>query len=418
MECLYDPLLSPNPTTQKFAEIYCNYMGVLSFHCVLCPTEMDHDDFMVHYMIHYRDSFHHIKEEAPDDVTEINLKIAESTSTTEIEEIKVETSQANSLAYSDMKSEPSDAEYNCPDTDQSSQSSDEIDPPIVKKRGRPKNSVKFSEPKECGICGEKFEFRHLFKEHIRIHQCGPPAEVFECDICGRTAMKYKNLIDHFRYKHTSKIKCEICKKMIRKNYRIAHMKRHNNDRQFQCTICDKAFVMAGDLTAHLKLHSSSAAATKNPSLKKFTEPQTCSVCGQKFIGISAFERHIQSHGASSSLYECDICGHRVKEKKNLLSHMLFRHSGQPKAKTTCTICGKIFNRKYLSLHLRKHNLTNQKPEHICPICGKTFLVGSDLSAHIRQHNRTSEAAPCSICGKTFASTASLADHSRVHSGER
>lgn len=399
-----DPLLCP--PSQKFGEIYCDYLGVLSFHCLLCPTQMNHDEFVLHYMIHYKDFFE-IKQELPEDTIECEPNVDESESL--YTDIKLE---ASSSVCNDMKAELSDSEYSYVSADLYS----EVDPPISKKRGRPKNSTKFPEPIECGICGKSFDFRNSFKEHLRIHQCGPTPKFFECDVCGRKASKFKNLIDHFRYKHTRKIKCEICNKMIRRNYRIAHMKRHNNERNFKCTICDRAFVMAGDLTTHLKLHS--VAPIKNPSTKKFVEPKTCGVCGQKFIGISSYERHIQSHGTTPSLYECDICGRKVKEKKNLLSHMLYRHSGMPKLKQPCQICGKVFNRKYLKLHVRKHNISNQKPSHICPICGRQFLVSSDLSAHIRQHNRTAEASPCSICGKTFASAASLADHNRVHSGER
>lgn len=415
MDSQYDPLLSVNPPNQKFGEIFCNYMGVLSFHCSLCPTQWDHGEFVVHYMIHFRDVFA-IKQEVSEDSNVFEPKVSaieESESFPAVEEIKLETPQESGSVYSDIKSEPGDSEDSC--TEHSFRT--EVDPPKLRKRGRPKNSVKFDEPKECGICGATFELRTSFKEHVRVHQCGSPPKFFECDICGRKASKFKNLIDHFRYIHTRKIKCEVCKKMIRRNYRIAHMRRHNNERNFQCTLCDKAFVVAGDLTTHLKLHHS-AAPSKHPSSKKFAEPQTCGVCGQKFIGISAYERHLQSHGTTSSLYECDICGRKVKEKKNLLSHMLFRHSDMPKLKEPCSICGKVFNRKYLKLHVRKHNVTNQQPSHICPICGRQFLVSGDLSAHIRMHNRTVEATPCSICGKTFASPASLADHNRVHSGER
>lgn len=381
-------------------------MGVLSFHCLLCPTEMNYDEFVVHYIVHFRDFFE-IKQEVAEEPID-NLK-----SLPVVEEIKLEILPEVSVI--DVKSEPEDSDNSCASAEE--QLSDDNDPPRRRKRGRPKNSDKFTVPKECGICGHTFEHRKTFTEHIRIHQCGPPPKFYECDVCGRKATKLKNLVDHFRYKHTHKVECEICKKMIRRNYRVAHMKRHNNERNFKCLLCGKAFVLAGDLTTHLKFHYSTAP-TKGPSLKKFVEPKTCDVCGQKFIGISAYERHTQSHGTTASLYECDICGRKVKEKKNLLSHMMFRHSNQPKMKVPCTICGKIFNRKYLSLHVRKHNVTNQKPSHICPTCGKTFLVSGDLSAHIRQHNRIAEASPCSTCGKTFASPASLADHNRVHSGER
>lgn len=416
MDSQYDPLLSVNPPSQKFGEIYCNYMGNLSFHCVICPAQMNNDEFIAHYIIHFRDSFE-VKQEVV--CEESNDGIDESDLMPAVEEIKLEIPQASVFDSSEVKAEPIDSEEDsssCTD-----QTFSQPDPSTsARKRGRPKNSENFTEPKECGICGQKFLVRNLFKEHIRVHQRGPTPKFYLCDICGRKASKFVNLVDHFRYRHTSKVECEICKKMIRKNYRVAHMKRHTNERNFKCNFnsCERSFFTAGDLTNHLKLHYSSGRS-KAPSSKKFVEPRTCDLCGQKFIGIIAYERHIQSHGTTqSSLYECDICGQRVKEKKKLLSHMWFRHSEKTKLKASCPICKKIFNKKYLNLHVKKHNLTNQKPSHICPICGKTFLVSGDLSAHIRQHNRPTESAPCNICGKTFASAASLADHNRVHSGER
>lgn len=318
-------------------------MGVLSFHCIFCPTQLDHDEFIVHYMIHFRDVFE-IKEEVQEDpdVFEPNVGISELKP---VEEIKLELPHSSTFVCSEIKTELKD--------DDSYVSVDhllsEVESPRIVKRGRPKNSMQFNEPKKCGICGQKFIIRNSFKDHIRTHQCGPAPKFYECDICGRKATKFKNLVDHFRYKHTQKVKCKICKKMIRRSYMVAHTKRHNNERNFKCMLCDKAFVMAGDLTTHLKLHYSETPV-RLPSSKKFVEPKTCGVCEQKFIGITSYERHLQSHGTTPSLYECDICGRKVKEKKNLVSHMMFRHSGQPKVKIPCSICGKSFNRKYL-VHL-------------------------------------------------------------------
>ncbi|KAJ6633273.1 Zinc finger protein [Pseudolycoriella hygida] len=405
-----------NRPSQKFGEIYCNYMGVLTFHCVLCPQQMNYDEYIFHYMIHFRDLFE-IKQEvqeedsellAPNSIDEPLIPV--------LEEVKLEMPKVSATNLNEIKTEPWNSDDSCTSMEHFT---DDLDPPATEKRGRgrPKNSINFTEPKECGICGETFLLRRAFKEHVRVHQCGATPAFFECEICGRKATKLKNLEDHFRAKHSGRIKCEICRKMIRRHYKKCHMKRHSNERNFKCMLCDRAFVLHGDLTTHLKQHNS-GPPVKAPSSKKFDEPKTCTTCGQKFIGICAFERHMQSHGATQSLYECDICGRKVKEKKNLISHMIYRHSGIPKMKVPCKICGKIFTRKYLNLHVRKHNLLNQQPSHMCPICGKTFLVSGDLSAHIRQHNRTAEAVPCNICGKLLASQASLADHNRVHSGER
>lgn len=245
-----DPLWCVNPPNRKFGEIYCNYMGALTVHCLLCPKQMEHDEFIVHYMIHFKDFFE-IKQEIQEDLNmlEPNVGIDESAAYPLAEEIKLEVLQENSFVCSEMRAELSFSDDSYQSTDQLLS---EVSPPCLKKRGRPKNPVRFTEPKKCGICGKSgFIHQNSFKDHIRIHQCGPSPKFFECDICGRRATKLKNLIDHFRYKHTQKIRCETCKKMIRRNYMVAHMKRHNNERNYKCTLCDRSFVMAGEFIVKL-----------------------------------------------------------------------------------------------------------------------------------------------------------------------
>lgn len=101
------PITTNHETTskRKFGEIYCNDMGVLSYHCILCPAEMDHsDEFSLHYLSHFRDEFR-IKEEFQDDtnILEVHFGTAADPDFT-TSEIKVEEPQ--------IKSEPKYSGYN------------------------------------------------------------------------------------------------------------------------------------------------------------------------------------------------------------------------------------------------------------------------------------------------------------------
>lgn len=93
---------------------------------------------------------------------------------------------------------------------------------------------------------------------------------------------------------------------------------------------------------------------KKESDKKFENPASCHICGQQFIVKKALDRHIESHGIGiiPLIYECDICGAKIKQKKDLRTHMQRLHSGH---KATCAICGKQFARSnYLYAHIRIH----------------------------------------------------------------
>lgn len=157
-----DPLTTNdvNPPSRKFGEIYCNYMGVLSFHCVLCPTQMDHcDEFILHYMIHFRDVFE-IKQELQEEpnIFEPDVGIGEQLSTAG--GIKLEQSLASTSVCSDIKSEPKYSEDNYQSTDHS----------FSEVESTPSSKLKFIDPKKCGICGQTFVVRKFLKDHIRIHQ--------------------------------------------------------------------------------------------------------------------------------------------------------------------------------------------------------------------------------------------------------
>lgn len=209
-----DPLTTSqcdNTAIRKFGEIYCNYMGVLSFHCFLCPTQMDHcDEFILHYMIHFRDVFE-IKEELEEDPrfeTDVGIVEPEPHNTTN--QIKLEQLENRTTVCDEIKLEPKYSDNDDASTDNS----------FSEVESTQSSKIKLIDPRKCGICGQTFVVRKLLKEHIRIHQAGPVPKYYQCDVCGRRVNQKKNLLTHIRRRHGQKVKCKICGKMLRQHYMV------------------------------------------------------------------------------------------------------------------------------------------------------------------------------------------------------
>lgn len=145
------------------------------------------------------------------------------------------------------------------------------------------------------------------------------------------------------------------------------------------------------------------------------EPQICSICGEKFVLRSAFERHLLRHGPTRSLFECDVCGAKCKLMKHLQRHMLTMHA-IANVKVPCNVCGKSFDRRYVTIHMGRHTTRHQKPSLECTICGKYFHIQANLTSHMRTHRK--KKAPCNVCGKSFTAPGPLRVHQRIHTGEK
>lgn len=174
---------------------------------------MDHsDEFILHYMIHFRDVFE-IKQELQEDPTilepDVGIGVPETHSTTN--EIKLEQSERSVSMSEEIKLEPKYSEDSDASTDNNSCSDVESTQSL---------KIRFVDPRKCGICGKIFVVRKLLKEHIRVHQAGPVPKYYQCDVCGRRVNQKKNLLTHIRRRHGQKVKCKICGKMLRQHYMV------------------------------------------------------------------------------------------------------------------------------------------------------------------------------------------------------
>lgn len=219
-------------------------------------------------------------------------------------------------------------------------------------------------PFECNICAMNFRTKRHLREHKASHLT---VKEYPCDKCGENFAKSSEVIAHKRKMHSDIVSGETPDYINSKSLKTIEL---NHKATINCYLCDKAFVSQANLN-----------------------------------------QHIQNHSLYPDSFECDICGSRIKKKKDLLDHMKHTHSGK---KYPCCICGKQFSRSsYLLVHMRMHN---GERAHQCATCGKTFIMAGALTFHMRKHNNTLTQLPCSICGKIFNRPGALADHIRVHTG--
>lgn len=462
-----DPLIIVGSNeSQKFGEIYCNFEGKLTFQCVFCPSQMkDVTEFNVHYIIHFRDVFVVKKEDEvcvfePEigiDVTEqlqTNPNDSQSQEQSDREPNIIQSDQTTALNYNKT------FEPHCnfarhvekhalfPD----SFYCDICGSNIKKKRdllGHMKD--KHSGIKHpCTICGKEFNRSSYLTVHKRIHddirpfKCADCGHAFvtagalsfhmkkhnntmpqcPCIYCGKVFDRSSALAEHVRI-HTGEkpFQCKVCSMNFRtKRHLREHRASHLTKKEYPCDKCGVNFEKSSEVIAHKrKIHCDVGAETlsyTNSKSSKTTESNqkatiNCYLCDKAFVSQANLNQHIQNHSLYPDSFECDICGSKIKKKKDLLDHMKHTHSG---IKYPCTVCGKKFSRSsYLIVHMRMHN---GERAHQCAICGKTFIMNGALTFHMRKHNNTLTKLPCSTCGKVFNRPGALADHIRVHTGEK
>ncbi|KAJ6648370.1 Zinc finger protein [Pseudolycoriella hygida] len=392
-ERMTNPLeLGENKKSYKFGEIYCTFDGLMTIHCNYCPSKVkDFGEFSVHYMVHFDDVFVIKKEE--ETLFEPSVYIEEKGS-----EVKVNIEEVNisSFHFEDTTQPPECKRKTNPKREHHKVQSNRE--PSNKPTGSSVSSVaklrtksvgsKLSKPTErpkltCRTCNQQFVNKTTMEKHVRSHEFGFLQTAYECDICQRQIKSKKDLLDHMRKKHA--------------------------ERKYACKLCNKKFKNPAYVAVHMRVHI--VDPTKS---QLFDEPQPCHICGKEFVSKVNYARHIKSHafGFLPPVYDCDICGDKISNKKDLSDHM--RLHAQPKYE--CKLCGKKFKRKsYMEIHYRIHN--NVHP-FICAVCGKTFVVAGALSWHMRRHDNTMPQFPCNICGKVFTRPGVLADHLRIHSGQK
>jgi len=179
--------------------------------------------------------------------------------------------------------------------------------------------------------------------------------------------------------------------------------------QLQCTLPFPGHVVT-ESQAQLRYPSLSVEEAKSCSLTpgefmigplKKSMGFLCSVpdCPHRAAFRSVMNEHLYHHHHPESLMfrQCDVdgCGRVCRNSVALRLHVLRQHGTQFRGK--CTICGKVFNRHYLALHMGSH----AGVKWTCPIegCGQQYSRKQHLLEHHRKrHMKDGLPLACTVPG--------------------
>uniref|UniRef100_A0A182VWJ7 C2H2-type domain-containing protein n=1 Tax=Anopheles minimus TaxID=112268 RepID=A0A182VWJ7_9DIPT len=154
----------------------------------------------------------------------------------------------------------------------------------------------------------------------------------------------------------------------------------------------------------------------------------CCNCEKMFTSRAAFELHYRTTYEQDPVYECTVCGKRIKQYRAYQLHS-YRHSANQRF--SCPDCSKTFHQKSdLTRHQNVHQPNNgsgsskdrsSKNAEVklqvisCPRCDTIFATQAELKEHSRKLHRTpKQLVECPDCGKSL-STGSLYSHRKIHS---
>ncbi|PSN44653.1 hypothetical protein C0J52_07718 [Blattella germanica] len=309
-------------------------------------------------------------------------------------------------------------------------------------------------PYQCTVCKKGFKQNSDLTVHYRIHTGSHP---YECEVCKKAFTTSSDLNVHNRI-HTGArpYECKICKKAFARNTHLTrHYRTHTGARPYKCKLQDELPNMKPDIkeifvkdkqisnemdvkevpvvetTAfmqvkvecqtiskgeycthiHTRLFEDEVCKRCSTVEEKKMRPYQCNLCGKRFAEKRNLNLHYRTHTGSRP-YKCDVCDKSFSQKSILTTHQRTHTGFKP---FECDVCNKLFTQSNdLTRHYRIH--TGAKP-YVCDICNKTFSQRGGLTLHHRLHTG-SRPYQCELCMKAFTSKSRLTIHFRTHTGAR
>lgn len=211
-----------------------------------------------------------------------------------------------------------------------------------------------------------------------------------------------------------KFPCDICGKSFDRYYLLEHMRSHARRMSLALAKSNK--------TQHQKLKNAKKfkVATNISPVAKKDEP----VVNNDLSSSGDDDKTSSSAADAADGEDADDTDAKDKDesddggikKKKLNMNSVMKRSRRQRPKLPCNVCGSLFNKYYMVIHLRSH--TGEKP-FTCSVCEKQFVSANSLSSHTNNcHGEQRGKVQCDICGRLVSSKMSLRQHLRTHSEEK
>ncbi|KAH8383627.1 hypothetical protein KR009_009715 [Drosophila setifemur] len=238
----------------------------------------------------------------------------------------------------------------------------------------PENGDLTDEPAiyKCSICSKPYKKPRAYQRHMQDVHNQTPLDLpqLDCNQCGVGFSTVTQLHAHYRSHLPAKEKQDNCCPHCERKFTTAGtLKRHvegvhKQIKPYVCDLCGKTFKYITGLKDHKLVHTDDC-------------PFECPVCQRRFKNKARLKIHSDTH--SANIYECGVCGLKLKTRRTFNKHKLC-HSDERQYK--CDVCGSAFKRsKTLKAHLILH--TGIRP-YKCNFCGRDFSNGSNCRSHKRQ----------------------------------
>ena len=108
-------------------------------------------------------------------------------------------------------------------------------------------------------------------------------------------------------------------------------------------------------------------------------------------------------------HTCDLCMKGFCTDTGIKHHKLFLHG----SKVECKICGKMFGKKSLRVHIQSIHGTSKAKKlqnKKCDVCDQRFLTTYELKKHKIQAHEKFKPFSCENCEKSYAIKSLLVNH--------
>lgn len=255
----------------------------------------------------------------------------------------------------------------------------------------------------CETCSQTFTFESGLRKHIRLNRCKGPSlidkdvevQTDELEVIEIAKRQLDEISSNFK---------KVKKKMISKKSNV----------QF-----DRVVSIEEDFSTNESIEEQEkdqkpkrkSQESENLQLKKSRRHMTylCDLCGIKI----KFRKNIENHMKENHLkkiYKCNHCSESFKSRNNLYHHSQQIHGIKTQVvfeKFSCDVCDRKFDMKSM---LKQHKLSHEdiRPQ-VCDICNASFKSVGNMRRHLSCHNETKNYL-CDLCSKSFKSKMSLKVH--------